>query len=59
MILVEVYAQPVLTCTTNSTDDARDVKDSRYYPYGATRGPDAVDTPYPYTGRRHEPDLGL
>jgi hypothetical protein len=26
---------------------------------GATRGPDAVDTPYPYTGRRHEAALGL
>jgi RHS repeat-associated protein len=35
------------------------VSSQRYYPYGATRGPDAVDTPYQYTGQRHEADLGL
>jgi hypothetical protein len=44
---------------TEAPDATPIVSSQRYYPYGATRGPDAVDTPYPYTSRRHEPDLGL
>ena len=42
-----------------SVDDVGDPAVQRYTPYGETRGSEAVDVPYQFTGQRNEDAIGL